>query len=68
MARDTGARGIIFYVLKYCENEWFDVPILVAELQQRGLPCLVLESEISRQFPAQLGTRVEAFIESIDLQ
>ena len=68
LARDTDAQGIIFYVLKYCENEWFDVPVLVKELQKRGLPCLILESEISQQFAAQLGTRVEAFIESIGLQ
>jgi benzoyl-CoA reductase/2-hydroxyglutaryl-CoA dehydratase subunit BcrC/BadD/HgdB len=67
LAQETDAQGIIFYVLKYCENEWFDVPILVAELQKRGLPCLVVESEISQQFPAQLGTRVEAFIESVGI-
>jgi benzoyl-CoA reductase/2-hydroxyglutaryl-CoA dehydratase subunit BcrC/BadD/HgdB len=67
LAQETDAQGIIFYVLKYCENEWFDVPILVAELQKRGLPCLVVESEISQQFPAQLGTRVEAFIERVGI-
>jgi len=68
LAQDTGAQGIIFYILKYCENEWFDVPILVTELQRQGLPCLVLESEISQRFPAQSGTRVEAFIERMGIQ
>ncbi len=68
IARDTGAQGIIFYVLKYCENEWFDIPILVADLERRGLPCLVLETEISRQFPAQLGIRIEAFFERVGIQ
>ncbi len=68
LAQATDAQGVIFYILKYCENEWFDVPVLLTELQQRGLPCLVLESEISQQFPAQLSTRVEAFIESVGIQ
>ena len=68
LARDTDAQGIIFYILKYCENEWFDVPILVMELQRQGIPCLVVESEISSQFPAQSSTRVEAFLESIGVQ
>ena len=68
IAQNTDAQGIILYIPKYCENEWFDVPILVTELQKHGLPCLVLESEISQRLPAQSGTRVEAFIESIGLQ
>jgi benzoyl-CoA reductase/2-hydroxyglutaryl-CoA dehydratase subunit BcrC/BadD/HgdB len=68
LARGANAQGIIFYILKYCENEWFDIPILVAELERLGVPCLVLESEFSPQFPAQSSTRVEAFLESIGVQ
>ena len=61
----TGARGVIFYVVKFCEPELFDIPQLTAELKKRGLKTLEIDVELGRGLSGQLTTRVEAFIEMI---
>jgi benzoyl-CoA reductase/2-hydroxyglutaryl-CoA dehydratase subunit BcrC/BadD/HgdB len=59
----THARGVIFWTVKFCEPELFDVPQLVEELKRRGLATLVVDTEINQGLSGQLGTRVEAFVE-----
>ena len=65
MAKSSDAEGIILNVAKFCEPELFDVPHLVEVCKDAGLPVLVLESELQMGSLAPLGTRVEAFLESI---
>lgn len=59
----TGAKGIIFWTVKFCEPELFDVPQLVEALKGRGLATLVLDTEINRGLSGQVETRLEAFVE-----
>ena len=59
----THAQGIIFWTVKFCEPELFDVPQLVEALKRRGLATLVLDTEINQGLSGQLSTRVEAFVE-----
>ena len=59
----TGARGVIFYVVKFCEPELFDIPLLTAELKNRGFKTLEIDVELGRDLSGQLSTRVEAFVE-----
>jgi benzoyl-CoA reductase/2-hydroxyglutaryl-CoA dehydratase subunit BcrC/BadD/HgdB len=61
----TGARGVIFWTVKFCEPELFDVPQLVEALKRRGLATLVLDTEINQGLSGQVGTRLEAFVEMI---
>ncbi len=61
----TGARGVLFNVVKFCEPEWFDIPYLQNSLKERGIPSLVLDTELNRGLSGQMGTRVEAFIETL---
>jgi benzoyl-CoA reductase/2-hydroxyglutaryl-CoA dehydratase subunit BcrC/BadD/HgdB len=61
----SGAKGVIFYMVKFCEPELFDVPQLVEELKKNGVPNLVIDSEIHQGVSGQLATRVEAFVEMI---
>jgi len=61
----TGARGVIFNIVKFCEPEWFDVPNLQAELREQGIPSLVLDTEINQGLSGQMLTRIEAFVEMI---
>lgn len=63
----TGARGVIFYIVKFCEPELFDVPQLVEELKKRGLFTLIIDTELHQGLSGQLKTRVEAFAEMIRL-
>jgi benzoyl-CoA reductase/2-hydroxyglutaryl-CoA dehydratase subunit BcrC/BadD/HgdB len=63
-ARD-GARGVIFYNVKFCEPEAFYHPLLREGLAQAGIPSLVIEADISEPLSDQVCTRLEAFIEML---
>lgn len=65
LARRSSARAVVFFTLKFCEPELFDLPFLVEGLRERGLPALVLETEPGEETPAALLTRLEAFVESL---
>lgn len=64
-AEATGARGVVAHVVRSCEPELFDLPALRAAFAARGLPLLVLETELERTLSAQAVTRVEAFVEML---
>ncbi len=66
MAETSGAKGIIFNLVKFCEPELFDIPQLVKGLKAAGLATLTLDSDINQGMSGQLVTRVEAFIEMIN--
>jgi benzoyl-CoA reductase/2-hydroxyglutaryl-CoA dehydratase subunit BcrC/BadD/HgdB len=59
------AKGVIFYMVKFCETELFDVPYLIEEVKKRGLAILLVDCEINQGLSGQLETRVEAFVEMI---
>ncbi len=63
LAEGSGARGVLVHVQKFCEPELFDVPAILAAFRERGLPVLVLESELEGALSGQAETRVEAFVE-----
>jgi len=65
LIQKTGAKGVIFNIVKFCEPEWFDVPNLQTELKKHNIPSLVLDTEINQGLSGQMTTRVEAFVEMI---
>jgi benzoyl-CoA reductase subunit C len=65
LARRSGARGVVFYDVKFCEPELFDLPALRSGLQESGLPSLAIEVDLSDPLPEQARTRLEAFLEMI---
>lgn len=65
LSRRSGARGVIFYTLKFCEPELFDLPSLRGGLQRAGLPTTSVEVDLSEGLPEQVQTRLEAFLEMI---
>ena len=65
LVRESRAGGVIFNTVKFCEPELFEVPILARELKERGLPVLVMDSELNQGLGGQMATRVEAFVEMI---
>lgn len=65
LIRGTGARGVIFNMVKFCEPEWFDIPNLQAELRSEGIPTLVMDTELNQALSGQIKTRLEAFVEMI---
>lgn len=65
MAQTTGARGIVFYDVKFCEPELFYLPVLREGLQRANLPSVVIEFDLNDGLTQQTQTRLEAFIEMI---
>lgn len=59
------ASGVLFNVVKFCEPELFELPLLLAAMEKEGIKTLVMESEPNQLFDGRLATRLEAFIEMI---
>jgi benzoyl-CoA reductase/2-hydroxyglutaryl-CoA dehydratase subunit BcrC/BadD/HgdB len=65
LGQATGARGVIFYNVKFCEPELFDLPGLRKGLQLAGLPSVLIELDLNDPLSQQTLTRIEAFFEMI---
>jgi benzoyl-CoA reductase/2-hydroxyglutaryl-CoA dehydratase subunit BcrC/BadD/HgdB len=61
----SGARGVLFYNVKFCEPELFDLPDLRRELQAAGFPSVLIEVDINDSLSSQVLTRIEAFLEML---
>ncbi|MEW6275616.1 MAG: 2-hydroxyacyl-CoA dehydratase family protein [Bacillota bacterium] len=57
--------GVIFYGLKFCDHGLYEVPLWRFLCSQREIPFLHLEGEYLSGIPAQLRTRLQAFLETI---
>jgi benzoyl-CoA reductase/2-hydroxyglutaryl-CoA dehydratase subunit BcrC/BadD/HgdB len=63
--QDSGAKGVIFLLYKYCETHFFDYPDLKQALESKGIPTLLLEVEDPSYSIEQLKIRVQAFVEML---
>jgi bcr-type benzoyl-CoA reductase subunit C len=61
----TGAQGVIFIFLKFCDPHAFDYPYLKAMLADEEIPSLHIELEEGIEGQGQLETRCGAFIEML---
>jgi len=66
LARETQAEGIILCMMKFCDPEEFDYPILNTEFKQAKIPTLYLELDQQVQSLEQLRTRIQGFAEMLD--
>ena len=64
--QDSGARGVIFLLYKYCEAHFFDYPDLKLALESKGIPTLLLEVEDPSYSIGQLKIRIQAFVEMLN--
>lgn len=60
-----GAKGVVFYDVKFCEPELFDLPQLRQGLREAGLPSLALEVDINDGLSQPVLNRLAAFLEMI---
>ncbi len=65
MIQDTGAHGVIFLMIKFCDPHSFDYPYLKESVDQLKVPHLLLETEMDNPSLGQIKTRIEAFMEMI---
>jgi benzoyl-CoA reductase/2-hydroxyglutaryl-CoA dehydratase subunit BcrC/BadD/HgdB len=62
---ETGnAKGAIFVVERYSDEDQYDYPIFRDRLQQRGIPSLQLDAEFVLE-SEQVRTRVQTFVEIV---
>ena len=60
------ARGVIYYVLKFCDTFLYEAPVLKLKLDQLGIPMILIESEYRRGRGGGVETRIQAFLEMLD--
>ncbi len=65
LSRESGAKGIVFYEVKFCEPELFYLPALRKGLQSEGIPSAVVEIDLNDRLSAPVRTRLEAFVEML---
>ena len=65
VARESGADGVIFIYLKFCDPHGFDYPYLKQMLADEKIPCLLYEMEEQDAAGGQFRTRCEAFMEML---
>lgn len=65
LARETGAHGVVFLYLKFCDPHAFDYPYLKDMLKAAGIPLLLVELEEQTASDGQFLTRCEAFMEML---
>jgi benzoyl-CoA reductase/2-hydroxyglutaryl-CoA dehydratase subunit BcrC/BadD/HgdB len=65
LADRTGARSVIFYEVKFCEPELFDLPLLQRELQGAGIPSVIIEADLNDSLSGQTLTRIGALLEML---
>jgi benzoyl-CoA reductase/2-hydroxyglutaryl-CoA dehydratase subunit BcrC/BadD/HgdB len=65
LAQKSGAQGVVFLGVKFCEPELFYWPGIKEGLEAAGLRTLMLELDPTTSLPLQAITRLEAFVESL---
>jgi benzoyl-CoA reductase/2-hydroxyglutaryl-CoA dehydratase subunit BcrC/BadD/HgdB len=65
LVNESGAKGVIFYNIKFCEPELFYLPNLCKGLKDAGIPSVVVEVDIGESLSRQVETSLETFMEVI---
>lgn len=65
LVEKTGARGVVFYSIKFCEPEQFYLPQVRRGLEEAGIRSVEVEGDLGENLPDQARTRIEAFLETI---
>lgn len=67
-ARAAQADGVVFLLTKFCDPWYFDYPHVSSALEDAGIPSLLIEVEQNLPVPAQFHTRVQAFLEMLEVR
>ena len=65
MCKETGASGVMYCLMKFCDPEEYDYPICRSALQDVGIPTLMLEIDQQSTSCEQARTRVQTFADMI---
>lgn len=65
IARSTKADGLILGLMKFCDPEEYDVPILMEAFKEARIPLLVVEIDQQTRAYEQIMTRIQSFAETL---
>jgi benzoyl-CoA reductase subunit C len=65
LVKEKNAQGVIFLLLKFCDPHAFDYPYIKQNLDEAGIPVMLMEINDPISSGGQLKTRVEAFLEML---
>ncbi|MDL2209631.1 2-hydroxyacyl-CoA dehydratase family protein [Desulfovibrio sp. OttesenSCG-928-O18] len=63
MAKETGASGIALCLMRFCDVEEYEYPLIQAASDKAGLHCLCLEIDQSTMDNEQSRTKIQSFAE-----
>jgi benzoyl-CoA reductase/2-hydroxyglutaryl-CoA dehydratase subunit BcrC/BadD/HgdB len=64
--RGSGALGMIYFCLKFCDTYLYEAPAVVDALNRMDVPVLFIEGEYVGKISGGLRTRVQAFLEMLE--
>jgi bcr-type benzoyl-CoA reductase subunit C len=64
--KQSGADGVLFWYIKFCEPDAFDRPQLIAHLKAEGIPAAFIDMELTMSNFEAVKTRINAFCEILD--
>ncbi len=64
-AEEYAVKGVIFYMVRFCDIFNFDFPDMRYYMEKAGFPSLFMEGEYTITSPARVKTLVQAFVETI---
>jgi len=64
--KESGADGVLFWYIKFCEPDAFDRPQLMKRLKDEGIPVTFIDLELTMTNFDQLKTRINAFCEILE--
>ncbi len=68
LVKDTQADAIIFCMMKFCDPEEFDYPVLLPQFEKAGIPSLLLEIDQQVQSLERERTRIQSFAEMLAIK
>jgi bcr-type benzoyl-CoA reductase subunit C len=64
--KQSGADGILFWYIKFCEPDAFDRPQLMNRFKEAGIPAAFIDVELSMSNFEAIKTRINAFCEILE--
>lgn len=64
LVEDYQVQAVVYFSLKFCDNNLFDYPYQKNRLNEKGIPVFFIEAERSVENIEQIKTRIVAFLES----
>lgn len=66
MVKESKAQAVVVFMMKFCDPEEFDYPIIKEEIEKAEIPMLYIETDMQLDSYEQIRTRVQSFVEMLD--